>query len=246
VLEPSQDEVLDMRYAICFTPPPGDPLTLAAAGWLGRNVYSGHAADHPGLRGLGVHEIAFHTALPRRFGFHATFKAPFRLSEGVSEAMLLRELMHFAGSMEPVSLSGLSVGRIGEVYGLILDRPCAAVDHLAASVVQAFDGYRAPLSEAEIERRNPDRLSAPQFSNLNRWGHPYVMDEFRFHMTLTGPLLARDFPRIEQALKAHFDPVLAESVTVGNLALFVENEQGAPFQVHSLHPLGRVSSRKIA
>jgi hypothetical protein len=229
VPEPSQHEVLDMRYAICFTPPPGDPLTLAASGWLGRNVYSGHAADHPGLKGLGVHEIAFHTALPRRFGFHATFKAPFRLNDGASEAMLLRELMHFAGSMEPVTLAGLSVGRIGEVYGLILDRPCSAVDHLAASVVQAFD-----------------RLSAPQFSNLSRWGHPYVMDEFRFHMTLTGPLLARDFPRIEQALKAHFDPVLAEPMTISNLALFVEPEQGAPFQVHSLHPLGRVSSRKIA
>ncbi|MFN7092199.1 MAG: DUF1045 domain-containing protein, partial [Allorhizobium sp.] len=107
-------------------------------------------------------------------------------------------------------------------------------------------GFRAPLSEAEIDRRNPERLSAPQFTNLSRWGHPYVMDEFRFHMTLTGPLLARDFPRIEQALKAHFDPALAEPVVIANLALFVETERGAPFTVHSLHPLGRVSSRKIA
>ena len=235
-----------MRYAICFTPPARDPLADAAARWLGRNVFSGEAEEHPGLKGLGVHEIAFHTALPRRFGFHATFKAPFRLSEGSNEASLLRDLMHFAGQMEPVALRGLSVGRIGDVFGLILQRPCPEVDHLAASVVRAFDGFRAPLSEVEIERRNPDRLSAPQFSNLSRWGHPYVMDEYRFHMTLTGPLLARDFPRIEQGLKAHFDPVLAEPVVVTNLALFVETERGAPFTVHSLHPLGRVSSRKIA
>ncbi|QLF68299.1 DUF1045 domain-containing protein [Peteryoungia desertarenae] len=235
-----------MRYSICFTPPSGDPLSLAAASWLGRNVYSGLAAEHPGLRGLSVHEIAFHTALPRRVGFHATLKAPFRLSEGSSEQALLRELMHFAGTMEPVVLSGLSIGRIGDVYGLVLDRPCPSVDYLAASVVQAFDAYRAPLSEAEIERRNPDRLSAPQFSNLHRWGHPYVMDEFRFHMTLTGPLLARDFPRIEDALRSHFSPVLAEPVVINNLALFVEQGAGAPFVVHSLHPLGRVASRRIA
>lgn len=235
-----------MRYAICFTPPSGDPLALAAASWLGRNVFSGEAAEHPGLKGLGVHEIAFHTALPRRFGFHATFKAPFRLSDGSTEASLLRELMHFSGRMEPVALDGLTVGRIGDVYGLILDRPCPSVDYLAASVVQAFDGFRAPLSETEIERRNPERLSAPQFSNLNRWGHPYVMDEFRFHMTLTGPLLGRDFPRIEQALKAQFDPVLAEPVVIGNLALFIEPERGAPFVVHSLHPLGQMARRKIA
>lgn len=154
--------------------------------------------------------------------------------------------MHFAGRMEPVVLQGLSVGRIGDVYGLILQRPCPEVDHLAASIVQSFDGFRAPLSESEIDRRNPERLSAPQFTNLSRWGHPYVMDEFRFHMTLTGPLLARDFPRIEQSLKAHFDPALAEPIVIANLALFVETERGAPFAVHSLHPLGRVSNRKIA
>ncbi|UJW74415.1 DUF1045 domain-containing protein [Rhizobium sp. SL42] len=235
-----------MRYAICFTPPSGDPLTLAAASWLGRNVYSGYPADHPGLKGLGIHEIAFHTAMPRRVGFHATFKAPFRLSEGSSETALLRELMHFAGTMEPVVLDGLNVGRIGDVYGLVLDRPCAEIDYLAASVVQAFDGFRAPLTEMEIERRNPERLSAPQFSNLHRWGHAYVMDEFRFHMTLTGPLLARDFSRIEQAMRAHFDQSLSEPVVVSNLALFIEPEQGAPFVVHSLHPMGRVSNRKIA
>ena len=47
-----------MRYAICFTPPANDPLAEAAAQWLGRNVFSGKAEEHPGLKGLGVHEIA--------------------------------------------------------------------------------------------------------------------------------------------------------------------------------------------
>ncbi|MGL3604972.1 DUF1045 domain-containing protein [Rhizobium sp. G187] len=235
-----------MRYAICFTPSAGNPLALAAASWLGRNVFSGLPVEHPSLRGIGLHEIAFHTALPRRFGFHATFKAPFRLSHGATEAAFLNDLMLFADRMDPVLLQGLRVGRIGDVYGLILDRPCPAVDHLAASIVQVFDGFRAPLSEAEIERRNPDRLSAPQFSNLNRWGHPYVMDEFRFHMTLTGPLLGRDFARIEEAMKIHFDPALVEPVVIDHLALFVEAEPGAPFQVHSLHPFGRIANRRIA
>ena len=235
-----------MRYAICFTPSAGEALAIAGASWLGRSVYSGLAVDHPSLRGMGMHEVAFHTALPRRFGFHATFKAPFRLSPGTSEQSLLRALMEFAGQMQPVALNGLTVGRIGEVYGLILDRPCAAIDHLAGSIVQAFDGFRSPLSEAEIERRNPDRLSAAQFSNLNRWGHAYVMDEYRFHMTLTGPLLGRDFGRIEEALKSHFAPALAGPVTVDHLALFVEPEKGAPFHVHSLHPMGQIASRRFA
>lgn len=235
-----------MRYAIYFTPSFSDPLTLAAASWLGRNVYSGEPVEHPAVRGLGIHEIAFHTALPRRYGFHATLKAPFHLHLESTEAALLRELMRFAGTLEPFEIPRLVVGRLGDFYGLVPEKPCASLDYLAAAVVQQFDGYRAPLSEAEIERRNPDGLSAPQFSNLHRWGHPYVMDEFRFHMTLTGPLLSRDFGRIETALGAHFGPVLGEPVEIANLALFVEKEPGAPFLVHSLHPMGRVAARKIA
>ncbi|SSC71146.1 unnamed protein product [Ciceribacter sp. T2.26MG-112.2] len=235
-----------MRYAIYFTPPSSDALTLAAASWLGRSVYSGEAVEHPAVRGLGLHEIAFHTALPRRYGFHATLKAPFHLRGDCTEAALLRELMRFAGTLEPFEIPRLVVGRLGDYYGLVPEAPCAALDYLAAAVVQQFDAYRAPLSEAEIERRNPDGLSASQFSNLHRWGHPYVMDEFRFHMTLTGPLLNRDFGRMESALAGYFEPLLGDPVEISNLALFVEKEPGAPFVVHSLHPMGRVAARKIA
>jgi len=235
-----------MRYAIYFTPPPGDALAHAASVWLGRNVFSGLPVDHPVVPGLGLHEIAFHTALPRRTGFHATFKAPFRLAEGQTESSLLNRLMRFAGSIEPVALPRLEVARLGDFYGLLLSKTCPPLDHLAASVVQEFDAFRAPFSEAEIERRSPEGLSAPQFANLYRWGQPYVMDEFRFHMTLTGPLLGKDFQRVEVALRHHFDSVLQERPVVANLALFVEREPGAPFQVHSLHPLGRISVRKIA
>lgn len=235
-----------MRYAIYFTPPSGDPLTLAAASWLGRNVYSGHAVEHPGVPGLGVHEIAFHTALPRRYGFHATLKAPFLLKDDCTEAGLLRDLMRFASRIEPFEIPRLEVARLGDFYGLLLPRPCEPLDYLAAAVVQEFDGYRAPFSEAEIERRNPEGLSASQFANLHRWGHPYVMEEYRFHMTLTGPLLSKDFRRVEHALRSFFDPLIGARVMFSNLALFCEREPGAPFQVHSLHPMGRISARKIA
>jgi hypothetical protein len=72
------------------------------------------------------------------------------------------------------------------------------------------------------------------------------MDEFRFHMALTGPLLPRDSTFIEPALRDYFSPYLTKPVEVANLALFVEEEPGAPLQVHSLHPMGRVAARKIA
>lgn len=80
---------------------PNDPLTQAAAAWLGRDAYSGHAVEPPGMIDLGMQEISYHTALPRRYGFHGTIKAPFRLAEGHSEAALLRDLMYFPAGRIP-------------------------------------------------------------------------------------------------------------------------------------------------
>jgi len=112
--------------------------------------------------------------------------------------------------------------------------------------VQEFDRYRAPLSEAEIERADPDRLSASQLTNLHRWGSPHVMDEFRFQMSLTGGVEPSSSQRIERAVRKVFEPLLTRPLPFSSLALFIEDEPGAPFRVHSLHPMGRVSARKIA
>ncbi|MGO4436532.1 DUF1045 domain-containing protein [Rhizobium sp. RAF56] len=235
-----------MRYAICFTPPASDPLTLAAAEWLGRSVFSGETAERPPIRGLGIQEIAFYTAMPRRYGFSGMLKAPFRLREDCSEAQLLRDLMHFSGTFSPFTMPPLGVARIDDLFGLAPTNPCGDLDALAATVVQHFDRYRAPLSEAELERCDPDALSGLQFTNLFRWGCPNVMGQYRFHMPLTGPVAQRDATRIEHALKSWFAALLTQPVTFGNIALMVEVGAGGPFRVHSLHPLGKVGARRIA
>lgn len=235
-----------MRYAIHYTPSPNDPMTHAASAWLGRDVYSGQSVEPPALVGLGMQEISYHTALPRRYGFHGQIKAPFRLAEGVTEPSLLRDLMRFAGTHQPFTLPPLEIAKLGNIYGLVPSWPSEVLNFLAASIVQEFDRYRAPLSDAEIERADPDRLSATQLTNLHRWGHPYVMDEFRFQMVLTGGVVPVECARVERAVRSVFEPVLERPLEFSNLALFVEEEPGAPFRVHSLHPMGRVSARKIA
>jgi hypothetical protein len=235
-----------MRYSICYTPSARDPLSQAAASWLGRSVYSGEPLEHPDGIGLGQSEVAFHTALPRRNGFHACLKAPFRLHPDMSEAMLLRELMHFAGVVEPFVLPALEVGRLGDFCGLTLSHQSLQLDQLASLVVQNFDQFRAPLTDAEIDRMVPERLSAPQFANLYRWGDPHVLDEYRFYLPLTGPLSTSDRERVQKAVSGYFSSYLAQPPLFSNLALFVEREPGAPLVVHSLHPMGRVSARKIA
>ena len=226
-----------MRYAIYFTPPSSDALLKVAANWLGRNAFSGEPVKLPAIRSLGTEEIASLTEEPRRYGFHATMKAPFRLNDNQTESDLLSALMHFASSVEPVIIPRLKLQALGPFFALVPDEPVTALNQLANDVVVALDRFRAPLNEAELARRRPERLSEAQRHNLERWGYPYVFEEFRFHMTLTGPVAEADRARIERQLEEFFAPLLNDPVEVANLALFVEPEKGAPFEIHSLHPL---------
>src|SRR5690606_24575986 len=78
----------NMRYAIYFTPERDHPLTRKAAQWLGRDAFGGETLPPSSAAPLSAAEVAFQTAAARRYGFHATLKAPFRLAEGTSESEL--------------------------------------------------------------------------------------------------------------------------------------------------------------
>ena len=179
-----------MRYAIYFTPPRDSPLTRLAASWLGRDPFTGSSVPPPSVTGFTPAEIAFHTAAARRYGFHATLKAPFQLAASETEARLAQAVADFAAESEPFAIPRLAIGQIDRFFALLPTSPVAELDALAGNVVKAFDRFRSPLTEAEIERRNPDALSAEEFRNLCQWGYPYVFDAFRFHMTLTGRVAA--------------------------------------------------------
>ncbi|TGU42122.1 DUF1045 domain-containing protein, partial [Mesorhizobium sp. M00.F.Ca.ET.186.01.1.1] len=93
----------------------------------------------------------FHTASARRYGFHATLKAPFRLAENETEATLRAALDSFAEAAQPVTIPRLVVGQIDGFFALVPEAPMPALNRFAGDVVLAFDRFRAPLTEAEIE-----------------------------------------------------------------------------------------------
>lgn len=235
-----------MRYAIYYTPEKDDPLTRLAARWLGRDAFDGKVSATPSTVPLSANELASHTAAPRRYGFHATLKAPFRLADGESEQALVDALARFARSREPIHLPRIELRRIGGFFALVPQTPCAALERLAADAVGEFERFRKPLSPAEIERRNPSALTPGQLENLHKWGYPYVFEEFRFHMTLTGRVADNESARVERAIEAFFGPLLMEPLEIASLALFVEREPGAPFRVRSFHAMGSASQRMTA
>lgn len=234
-----------MRYAIYYTPGEDETLARVAAGWLGRNTFTGEAITPAAVPPLSAAEVAFHTASARRYGFHATLKAPFRLAEGETVERLEQAVASFAANAEPVPLYRLAPACIDGFLALVPET-LPDLQRFAGSVVETFEKFRAPLTESEIARRNPEALDAEEFRNLQRWGYPYVFDTFRFHMTLTGRLGATDTPRIRAAIDQVFGSALERPASVDALALFVEPEPGAPFLVKSWHAIGRAQGRKTA
>ena len=70
-----------------------------------------------------------------------------------------------------------------------------------------------------------------------RWGYPYVGQDFRFHMTLTGTLSQGEIVRVRPHLQKHFAPIMAMPVLCNRIALCTE-PSGAPIVVRKEFILG--------
>ncbi|WP_193369132.1 DUF1045 domain-containing protein [Pelagibius marinus] len=218
------------RYAVYYAPPRSAALWQLAQSWLGRDCESGEILERPALDGVSAEDAEAATGSPRHYGFHGTLKAPFRLAPGVSLRRLHDSLGAFAAARQPFQAPPLKVSAIGPFLALTFSTPSPEMESLAAAAVQELDPLRAPLSDAELQRRLAGGLSPRQEELLRAWGYPYVLEEFRFHMTLTGPIAEESRREVLRSkLTALFRPVLAEPVPVGEISLYSQNSAEKPF-----------------
>lgn len=171
------------RFAIYYLPPQGSALATFGAEWLGWDVHAGCAVPQPGLPGLD--DI---TMTPAKYGFHGTLKPPFRLADGTDRAGLQAATADLTASLAPVQAGGLQLARLGRFLALVPAGDTSGIGRVAAACVEGLDRFRAPATQDELARRRKSGLSPEQDALLTRWGYPYVMTQFRFHLTLTGPL----------------------------------------------------------
>ncbi|MDE0172768.1 MAG: DUF1045 domain-containing protein [Defluviicoccus sp.] len=210
------------RYAIYYVPPPGTALAAFGARWLGR--------DAPDLTGVSAEDWRRAVAAPRRYGFHATLKAPFRLAAGTDERALADAVERFRRTRGPASVGKLALRVLADFLAFApMERGAAA--ELAADCVRAFDEFRAPLTAEESARRRPDGLTASERANLDRWGYPYVMEDYRFHLTLTGPLDEAGRARFGAAIARAALPAIAEPVEIADICLCGQKTPEAEFGV---------------
>jgi len=223
------------RYAIYYAPARESELWRKASAWLGRDAYDGARKDRPEFPELGGLDLDVLTSDPRGYGFHATLKAPFELAETHSESELLTFAAEFART-RPAFSATIRPDRIGLFHALRLMEPSEDMSALHKACVKAFDPFRAPLTDHDIARRRRAGLSEDQDRKLLAWGYPYIFDEFRFHMTLTGAI--RDpvvSDRIGAVLSDHFGNDAGPHLFDG-IAIFHQPDRESPFDI-----LGRMT-----
>ena len=204
-----------MRAAIYWAPSLTDPLWEEGCRWLGRNAETGAACPQP-----PIPNIAALTADPRRYGLHATLRPPMRLATGWDE---FRETTRaIARATPPFTLPPLEIAEIGGFLALRETAPCPALQTLANRCVELTNRHRLPPKEDELAKRRAANLSPRQEDLLQRWGYPYVMEEWFFHLTLTHRL-SPPHAHLHAAATAHFDGVLNTHRAITEIAIFTQS-----------------------
>lgn len=217
------------RYGIYMVP--HGELFDTGSSWLGWDSAAGQRVLQPDLAGLPLPAEDL-TATPRKYGIHGTIKPPFRLAEGMDAAGLGAALKSFCAARGPVTIPDPSLRRIGRFLALVPGAPLPELSRLAAAAVDAVEPFRAPLNAGELAKRRRTKLTDRQEALLLRWGYPYVMEEFRFHITLSRSLEPNIIDAVEDALSAHFAPFIGKPLAIADLALMGEDEDG---MFHLLH-----------
>jgi hypothetical protein len=215
-----------MRYAVYFCPAPESHLERFGRDWLS-------TVSIP-----GIPEERFRVLLKdvRRYGWHATLGAPFELAQGAEYEELREKVAQIAQSVHPFHLP-LHLDRLN---GFIALRPSADEAHISALAercVHDLTTLRAPVSETAWQHR-AGSLDERECALFKAFGYPYVLERFRFHMTLSAPATHDE----ERALRDYLSQKVADASNahIDALTICCEKEPGAEFENVAVIALGEV------
>ena len=228
-----------VRYALYAAPERDTRLWHFGNRVLGRDAETGEAVAQIVPEGFAPQDWAGFTASPRRYGFHATLKAPFALAEGRAEEELFAAVRAFAARRSPVEDIVLVPGLSGRFVFLSPPFADPRLLELANACVADFDRFRAPLAAADRTARIASGLSERQIVHLDRWGYPYVFAEFMFHLPLAGPLPDEVKDVALAGLAEGFEQgVRGERLDLRSLCVFAQSAPGEAFRLVLRAPFG--------
>lgn len=211
-----------MRVAIYYSPGSCSPLLQVAEQWFEMKT-TGTMSES---------ETADMLKDPKRYGFHATIKPPFKLKDQYSIGDVEQQMQRFCQHTSSFITPHMEVAKIGRFFCIKPVEESWEINSLASSVVQRFDNFREPAREKDLERRRLTGLNFRQDELLIEWGYPYVLSEFIFHMTLTGKITdERQNKSLREELKKRFSQALSEPLNIDSLSMYTQ-EGSADFIEH--------------
>ncbi|MGI9395894.1 MAG: DUF1045 domain-containing protein [Paracoccaceae bacterium] len=212
------------RYAIYFVPK--GELAKFGRAWLGWDCHKGQYISSENAFSEPLADREYFTKKPRKYGLHATLKAPFRMQATQSEPALRSTFHGFCNHQKPAASGNLTLSERGGFISLRPQTQSAALFELGKNCLEAFDPFRAPLDQNELNRRRNACLNPRQNDFLHQWGYPYVLQEFQFHITLSSRLSTLQREKIIPALKNLLAHELDCPFIIAHLALMGEDRNG--------------------
>lgn len=222
------------RYALYYAPPPESPWWIEGCRWLGYDAASGASLPLPVIDGVDAAEYRALTAHPRQYGLHATLKAPFRLAADCRPGDLIAAVDCYADTQAAFELPPLQAERMPHFLALTPSHRDPRIDAIAGACVTRFDRFRAPLTPVELEKRLRTPLDAVERGLLDRWGYPHVLERYRFHLSLTGPLAlapAAAGRAVHRAAQALTEKLARVSLLFDAVCIFEQTGPGSSFRL---------------
>ncbi|CAD6557212.1 hypothetical protein LMG28727_06311 [Paraburkholderia kirstenboschensis] len=227
----------DARIALYYAPPLSSAWWQAGSEWLGRDAESGESVEPPPVPAL-AQPIASLTVAPRRYGWHGTLVPPFHIAAGCTREHVVSAAKAWAKKISPFNVP-MQAAELDRFVALRAAQPDhdEVIGDIAANALHALASLRARPSSEDTGRRLAPTLNPRQRALLHEWGYPYVLDEFRFHMTLSDSI---DSAPLRAAIRTLWQ---ARSESLGPLpfhgaALFVQHDRAAPFSLWQRLPFG--------
>ena len=221
------------RYAIYYAPPKESSLEEFGRYWFGWDPLNAKLINNKQrinyLNGFGIKNlknIDKNVLIAKKYGFHGTLIPPFKLNKNYSTNTLFKKTEEIAKKLKKFKFYKFKLKKINNFYAFVQNKKNNNINKLSNRLVRELFKFRSPLTKKEIDRRNPSKLSKLQLNILYKWGYPYLMSEFNFHMTLasevTGNKLYLELKKIER----NKEIILNEINNFDKIYIFGENQKG--------------------
>jgi len=218
------------RFAIYYLPSESNLLSNFASSWFGWNPHLGMEVSYPVWKNLNFN-IAELTSEPGKYGLHGTLKPPFPLAKQENFEELRVAILKLSRSIKKFKIPSITLRVIDGFIAIVPTIRNERIDYLAEKCVKELDDFRGPESLENIKKRRSVGLSERQENHLRRWGYPYVLDDFNFHLTMTEKLRPEVSERVFLVLASKLESVLMAPLLVDKIFLCGESVENGKFKV---------------